>query len=111
MQDQFDELPNRGNAPVNPAYLALQASEYLQALDTFEKHEDRAWRAQAKSELSRVLAIALRECTVHNWDFLEVLSEGVEYERDVLKEIHEGRRSPRPRTESNIPRPRTELKE
>ncbi len=77
----------------NANYIALQASEYHQVMLRAAEAQDPGFLAFAKSELSRILAIAMRECIANNWDFIEVLSEGVQYEQAVILDINEGRRT------------------
>lgn len=87
---KFMEFDRQNDAEVvgNAKYMVVQAVDYHTSLEAAKgADEDHAplYRAHAKSELSRVLALALRECTRWDWDFLEVLTEGVIYETDILK--------------------------
>lgn len=82
----------------NGKYLIQQATDYTATWQQAELADDAdgaskgAYRAFARSELSRILAIAARECLRNNWSFEELLEEGIEYEEDVRKDIEEGRR-------------------
>ena len=80
----------RGNAK----YLALQASEYLNAMTSAigAGNDNKAELAFAMSDLARVLAIAMRECIAQGWDFIGLLVDGMEYESAVVADIQEGRR-------------------
>jgi len=82
--DKVNNVSRIGNA----LYLTVQAADYLHTMQRAVKYPDDAgaYTAHAKSELSRILALALRECVANDWDFMEVLSEGVEYETDTLTE-------------------------
>jgi len=99
-QEYFGALDNREYdtpSKSNVKYLEVQLSEYRTAIEKGEgtPEEDALnplYNVFAKSEMSRILAIILRECIIHGWDFDEVLSEGVEYEDSVILDIKEGRR-------------------
>ncbi len=96
----------------NAAYIVQQAQNYLTALRRIARADDEKWvqpewlpdgsqketpaselfLVHASSELSRILAIALRECIAHGWDFDTLLADGVEYEEAVRADIEAGRR-------------------
>ena len=86
----------------NARYIRQQAGDYAHTMELAYAAElrerglpmvsARAYHAHAKTELSRVLALALRECEHWGWDLFEVISEGVEYELDVRKAIEAGTR-------------------
>ena len=84
--DEYGVTPAEGNA----AYLETQFKEYRAAL-TFEG--DRAGEAFAMTEMSRILAICLRECIRMDWDFIQVLRDGVDYETDTVDDYKFGRRT------------------
>lgn len=79
-------VANNGPVSTNHRYLVSQAADYMEAIEASvgaELDGRQPYKAFAKSEMSRFLAIALRECTRQGWDFLEVLQEGVVYEADI----------------------------
>lgn len=78
----------------NAAYIKKQAEEYLAIVDR-NNSDDTAAMAFARSELSRILAIILRECMRLEFDFITALKEGVEYETAVVEDIQAGRRQRR----------------
>lgn len=91
----------RGPITSNAAYILQQAQNYVTTremlADEYGAADDRGIRAlqvHSRSDLSRIAALVVRECGANGWDFLEVLTEGVAYEMDVLKDIAEGRRKP-----------------
>lgn len=72
----------------NAAYIVAQAKDYHETLlkkAAGEPEDAAGYRAHARSEAGRILALLLRECLRHNWDFLDVLHEGVEYEDEVVR--------------------------
>ena len=89
----------------NALYIRQQAGDYAHTLELMYQNihmnrtspgqplgVDPAYRVHARTELSRILALALRECEHWGWDFFEAISEGVEYELDVRKAIEAGTR-------------------
>lgn len=72
----------------NARYIIVQANDYLETLEqaalTEDGLKDKAYMAHARSEMGRVLALCVRECLRHQWDLLDVLTEGVEYETEVV---------------------------
>jgi hypothetical protein len=79
----------------NAAYILKQAEEYRDAMQRAGSYpEDSAlYLTYAKTDLSRILALILRDCQEHGWSLFDLLQDGIEYERDgVVKDIEEGRR-------------------
>lgn len=79
-------VANSGPVSTNHRYLVSQAADYMEAIEASvgaEADGRQPYKALAKSEMSRFLAIAIRECLRQGWDFLEVLQEGVVYEADI----------------------------
>jgi len=77
----------------NAEYVVSQAKDYLIAERWLsEEPGEPAYRAHVRSDISRILAILHRQSIAHGFDFIELLSEGVEYEEAVVKDINEGRR-------------------
>ena len=86
----------------NARYIRQQAGDYAHTMELGYAEKLRVrepgdagpkvYRVHARTELSRILALALRECEQWGWDFFEVISEGVEYELDVRKAIEAGTR-------------------
>ena len=90
-ESEYYNGPSVGNA----LYIRQQAEDYLRVQQSMQWAEDdfkRVYGAYASSELSRILALALRECIVNDWNFVSLLEDGVEYEEDVIKDIEAGRR-------------------
>lgn len=70
----------------NARYIIVQAKDYLDTLEraAADAEHANAYKAHARSEMSRILALCVRECLRHEWDFLDVIAEGVEYETVVV---------------------------
>jgi hypothetical protein len=79
----------------NAAYIVSQAQDYFNTVDDARAaptEDHNLYIAHAASDMARILALCLRECLVHDWDFMTLLSEGVEYEEAVVQDIEAGRR-------------------
>ena len=80
-------LADNGPISSNHRYLVSQAADYMEAIEASAgaEHDGRQpYRALARSEMSRFLAIALREGARQGWSFLDVLHDGVVYEADIV---------------------------
>ena len=96
IEDKLRELGGERNfsSPTQVASLLFDELGYAEKLRVREPGDagPKVYRVHARTELSRILALALRECEQWGWDFFEVISEGVEYELDVRKAIEAGTR-------------------
>ena len=85
LQRKFDifDKANGFQGTGNSAYIVAQAKDYRRSVIVLSGQEG---RAHARSEMSRILALALRECLRQGWDFEEVMQEGLQYEWEIADE-------------------------
>lgn len=88
----IDEAKGIDSTVDSSRYLLQQAKDLVECVNKWDETKDEAYRIFARTELERILALALRMSIENKWDFFDMLSDGVEYEEEVLNDIREGRR-------------------
>lgn len=89
---RIDESKGVDTSIDSSKYLRQQANDLVVCFERFVETKDVAYLLFARSELERILALAMRLSIEHKWDFIEMLKDGVEYEEAVLEDIRVGTR-------------------
>ena len=73
-------------------YLQSQADDLVNCFDKWLESKDETYLLFARTELERILALAMRLCIANQWNFSQLIVDGCEYEEQVLLEIEKGKR-------------------